>query len=491
MTPLFRRAAGRRRTRVPRVSRWPAPRLLVAGGVLGLVGSLAVAAGGRPQSLDGSTRIGDWAAQLFRAPPGVLLPPVAFAGALLLLGGWYAAFRGVRRRVLGLPGLLGLTALVWAPVVAVSPVLSADAYAYLAQGRLLDTGRDPYRVGPDALVGEPVLALVDPRWRGSVSPYGPFWLLAEKAVAYGRPGEAVSVLALRWLAVAAVAGAVALVLWACPPRRRPLAFVLTALNPVVVLHLVGGVHAEALLVLLLAGAVVARQRGHPLLGYLLLTLATAVKAPALLVLAAFLLADLRGARGRVAAAALAVVAGTWAALALVVPDPLGWVPALRTPGRGRTAVAPTNLLASGLTGLADRVGPPVDFETALTACRALGLVAGAAAVGWLFATARRRPPASTAGLAMLAVAAFGPVFYAWYLAPPVFLLAAEPHRWGLRLTVGACAAATLTSLPSLEGAGLVARGAVVAVGCAVAVGVLAARRADTRARWDAVGQPPS
>lgn len=478
MTSPLRPAAGSGgsvQPRLPHGSRRPP---LVVAVALGLTGSLAVAAGGQPQSLDGHTSLGRLVVRLVPVPAGTFLPALAFSGALLLLAGWLALHREARRRVLGLPGLVCIAVLWWAPVVAVSPVLSADAYSYLAQGRLQDAGLDPYHVGPEVLAGQPVLDAVDPRWRASHSPYGPVWLLIEKVAAVGAPGGPASVTVLRWLAVAGVAGAAALLLWACSPRRRPLVFVLTALNPVVVLHVCGGLHAEAVLVLLIAAAVAARQRGHPLVGYLLLGLATAVKVPAVLALVAFLAADLRAVPRRAMVASLAAAVAPWAVLGVLAGDPLGWVQALQTPAESRTVVAPTDLLAVASTRVAEALGWQPGFATMLTAGRVAGGVVTVVLVGWLLATGARRSPRATAGLAMLAGAALGPVFYPWYLAAPVFLLAAAPYRWGVRWVVVVTAAAAVTSLPSLDRVGLPAQLAVVAVGCLVAIGVVAVRRRD-------------
>ena len=65
-------------------------------------------------------------------------------------------------------------------------------------------------------------------------------------------------------------------------RDPSYAFTMAVLNPVTILHLVGGAHNDALMLgLLMAGLAVAR-RGRPVAGIVLCALAAAVKVPAAL-----------------------------------------------------------------------------------------------------------------------------------------------------------------------------------------------------------------
>jgi hypothetical protein len=197
-----------------------------------------------------------------------------------------------------------------------------------------------------------------------------------------------------------------------------------------------------------------------------------VKAPAILALASYLLVDLRTS-GRRLAGGLAVVLATWAGTALLVPDPFGWVAGLRTPGEGRTFDAPSNMLAAVLTSALQQAGWAADFTALLTACRVAAAVVALAVVAWLLMTCDRRSAEMTAGLALLTCAALGPVFYAWYLAGPIFLLAPALRGSAVRAAIGVCAAASLTSLPSLGHAGARVCAVFATAGCALVFATLA------------------
>ncbi len=176
--------------------------------------------------------------------------------------------------------------LVWAAIVlavtafAVAPVLlSHDVYSYLDYAR---TGvvhdLNPYIHPPLAAPGDAAFAHVT--WIEATSAYGPLFTLATYPLAWLPVGLAVA--ALKAIAALSVLG-LALVVSRLAARRgadplRAAAFV--ALNPLVLVHVVGGAHNDGLTMLLAMLAVAAILSARELSGGAALVAAVASKASA-------------------------------------------------------------------------------------------------------------------------------------------------------------------------------------------------------------------
>ncbi|HEX3737319.1 MAG TPA: glycosyltransferase family 87 protein [Solirubrobacterales bacterium] len=159
-------------------------------------------------------------------------------------------------RIVGV--LIGVAVLAF----ACAPVLlSHDAFSYVDYARLgVRHGLDPYVNAPDAAPGDP--AFVHVTWTETPSAYGPLftlvtyplaWLPVGAAIALLKAVAAVSVLGLAWV-VARLAA------WRGAGPARAAAFV--ALNPLVLVHVVGGAHNDGLAMLLAtagAAALVVRR----------------------------------------------------------------------------------------------------------------------------------------------------------------------------------------------------------------------------------------
>ncbi|MBV9026967.1 MAG: polyprenol phosphomannose-dependent alpha 1,6 mannosyltransferase MptB [Streptomycetaceae bacterium] len=208
---------------------------------------------------------------------------LAYAGLVLLVGAWWwlgsLIARGTR-----IEGRDVLVTMVWwmVPLCLGPPLYSSDVYSYVAQGAMALRGLDVYRFGPAALGG--VLAHnVAHVWRWTPTPYGPVFVSVAKFVVRGTGTNVVGgVLGMR---AASLAG-IGLIAWAV---RRLAGFAgvsetgalwLGVLNPLVLIHLLAGVHNDALMIgLMMTGFVLAR-RERPALGTVFIALAMLVKWPA-------------------------------------------------------------------------------------------------------------------------------------------------------------------------------------------------------------------
>ncbi|MGZ5323001.1 MAG: polyprenol phosphomannose-dependent alpha 1,6 mannosyltransferase MptB [Solirubrobacterales bacterium] len=191
--------------------------------------------------------------------------------------------------------LWGVTATALAAFALSPPLLSLDVFSYVSYARLAgEHGLNPYSSAPSAVPGDPALALVED-WRESVSVYGPLFTLLTAPLGKLSVGAAVWLLkAAAGLSVAAIAWIVARLaaLRGVDPR---FAVALVALNPLVLVHVVGGAHNDALMAALMMLAVAGVVTGRQLLGGIGVAAAAAVKASALMLVPFALLgAERRG-----------------------------------------------------------------------------------------------------------------------------------------------------------------------------------------------------
>jgi len=177
---------------------------------------------------------------------------------------------------------------VWGAIVgllvlfaSLQPLLSHDVYSYVDYARLgVLHGLDPYLHTPWAAPSDPAFAHVE--WTEATSAYGPLFTLAGYPLAWLSVGAAVH--ALKALSALAVFATAAIVARLAPSRGvdplRAAAFV--ALNPLVLVHVVGGPHNDAFAVLLTIAGVAAILAGREASAGAAFTAAVAVKASALI-----------------------------------------------------------------------------------------------------------------------------------------------------------------------------------------------------------------
>ncbi|MEO6792998.1 MAG: polyprenol phosphomannose-dependent alpha 1,6 mannosyltransferase MptB, partial [Mycobacterium sp.] len=155
---------------------------------------------------------------------------------------------------------LDRTLMLWMmPLLVAPPMYSKDVYSYLAQSQISRLGQDPYRVGPAPALGlDHVFTLSVPSlWRETPAPYGPLFLWIGRGIS-ALTGENIVTAVLCHRVVVLVG--VGLIVWAVPrlAARCGVAEVsalwLGTANPLLLMHLVAGIHNEALMLgLMLTG----------------------------------------------------------------------------------------------------------------------------------------------------------------------------------------------------------------------------------------------
>ncbi len=392
-----------------------------------------------------------------------------YLGVGLMLLAWVRVGRLVLAERTGLCGL-STTLAVWvAPMAVASPIYSRDVFSYLAQGALLKDGFDPYSVGP-VVNPSPLLDNVSVIWTTTPAPYGPVFLLLAKAIT-AVTGDSVvwGTIAMR---LTMLPGLVLLV-WALPRLARHqsgrgrVAVWLGALNPLVLVHLVGGVHNEMLMVGLMAAGVALAIERHHAVGIGVIALAVGIKASAGLALPFVIwiwVAHLREQRRaetagsepasqpglpdepvlpllvRATAAGVAVFVAVFGLASLIAGVGLGWFGALAGSSKivnwlsAPTAVAQLlGFSTAWLTGVGSDGLLPV-----LRVVFGVVLVVVVVGVWW---RSRRTAPDALRGLAvvLVAVVVLSPAALPWYYSWPLAFLA--PLPWSpraLAVLAGTC-----------------------------------------------------
>lgn len=462
----------------------PLPRVTAAA-ALAVVGATtatgAELAAGRVGPPPWAFTFTDWAGAWSRAGISPVLTPwpgrVLAVSLLVLVGCFVLLVELVRRGELGARAVAAIGTAWAVPVTLGPPMLSNDVYSYVAQGAVAASGSDPARVAPVALGARSILlAAVDPRWRETVSPYGPLATGLQRGLASLAPGHpVVAVLAWRLVVLLSVVVIALCVrslarLRVGDSRDDAVVLALTWANPLLLLHLLAAAHVDAVMVALLTLGVRAVVAGTPAgraLAAVLFASAGAVKLPALVALAVVVTAGpplAHRARVAWAAGAAVLLAATWYVWSLLAGSGGDVLAAVRTPAEGRTLVAPGTLLADLLTPL--RWAGLADGDQLLAAGRVVAALAGVAVLGILLATANRRSAATTVGLSLLTFALAAPVLYPWYLAWNVPLLAVGARgRNASRLAV-VSAVGALLCVQGLTRAGTIVLVVVVVTGVA-------------------------
>jgi alpha-1,6-mannosyltransferase len=338
-------------------------------------------------------------------------------------------------------------------VAIVAPLLlSRDIYSYAAYGRIESLyGRNPYVTALSSFPHDPFVAVTSLQWLHTHSHYGPLFTLASaglaRASASSVDGTIFAFKLLAGVSIGVATGFVALTARRIRPERAALAAALVGLNPVIVVHTVGGGHVDALVAAPLAAAsalAVTRpdaRSGRAFAITALLTLACLVKTVMLPVLLLWLVWLARPRVGRAQALHLLLI------VALVVATAGAFFLAshpstpLASFGGVESWASPSHFVAQTLGGSRDvRVG----VETAFL------LFFGA--LFWRLArrTWETDAPAPIAewGMAMFLLALSLPFLLPWYAAWFVPFLAFFEEPLLLFAGVFACLVLTCTLVPA-------------------------------------------
>jgi len=406
-------------------------------------------------------------------------PPLIVA-SLLVMAGVLAAFvlllAEARANRVRLSAVLVAAGVSLAVATAAPVLLSRDVFSYAAYGRVFALHHhDPYVTVLSSFPRDPFVADTAAQWLPTHSPYGPaFTLVSAGIVRVWSSSPGAVVLAFKVLAglgVGVATACAALAARRIRPERAALAAAIVGLNPVLVVHTVGGAHVDALIAAPLAGALALGVGARPPDGKsappaplrsgavtILLTLAVLLKSVILPALVLWLWWVVRAEpprrRLRVAMVHLGIVVAATAAS--LVPFVAG--------GRTLTPLASLGGLESWASP-AQLVARPVRAVVGWIAAPGDGVVAGRVVLGvfllaygvllWRLgrrwtspAASREETMADALGAALLLLALALPYLLPWYtawFAPFLGLMADGVFMW---TGVAAGAVLALTLIPA-------------------------------------------
>ncbi|GAB2509604.1 hypothetical protein CATRI_06820 [Corynebacterium atrinae] len=408
---------------------------------------------------------------------------MVMVGVGLLVLAWLlmAPFVGVSRRTSRQPTVsmsaLKRTFAAWVlPLIFTAPLFTQDIYSYLAQGSIVARGMDPYSAGPVDLLGteDPLARSVPFIWSHSPSPYGPVALWISSAISHITSDSIIlGVFSHRLLSlIGLIAAGWAISRLATRCGVSPVAAVwLGVLNPLTILHLIGGIHNEALLLSLMLVGLHLGLRGVDMLDGRNGEKANLARAAAFIVASAALIACagmvkvtgflalgfvgmnlaryfLRAGRHPVVAVTVAVciqvalLLATIAVVTLCTGIGLGWVT-----GQGGAAtirswlsLSTTIGVISGFFGMLLGLGD--HSAMVIRVSQAVGIiVAGSFLIRLLFATFRGTiHPVGGLGVATFVLVILFPVVHPWYMLWAILPLAAWANRSFFRFAVMAYSA---------------------------------------------------
>lgn len=405
----------------------------------GTMGAMAITVGSfTPAFLPTDSHVLDvlgmpWMASL---PWRIVATALVLVGVALLLEAWL--------RLRPRSGSAPLPAVIWAlwslPLLVAPPLFSRDAYSYAAQGHMVEMSWDPYSVGPFFSPGS-FMDQVDPMWLFTPAPYGPLALQAQHLVVTATGGHAfLAAIGMRVWGLLAVA----IIAYALPRLAenvgvsRNHAIWLGVLNPLVILHLVGGAHNDAIMIALSCLALLLASQGR--LGWAVVAVAAAAgfKQTGVLTLigVAGLALQFRHPLGTSQRVYLATVARSGVAAFVVFAGLTqlsglgwGWVPNLSVPVSLRSMLSPPTFVGSVLEGVLTVFGLPEQWRSIpLHAMQGLGVLVAVAAIVYLtWRYGRTKPMVAVTG-AYIALCLGSPVIHPWYTLWGLVLLGATRAR---------------------------------------------------------------
>ncbi len=368
-----------------------------------------------------------------------------WGGVALMLMAWLWLGRRVVDRTATEYTMVATTGFWLAPLLLSVPLFSRDTYSYLAQGALLRDGFDPYVVGP---IENPnsLLDNVSPIWTTTTAPYGPAFILVAKFVTMLVGNDVVAGTML--LRLCMLPG-LAMLIWAAPRVARHVgasgaaALWICVLNPLVIIHLMGGVHNEMLMVGLMMAGIALCFGGRNVSGVALIAVATAVKAtgglalPFMVWVWARRMRDRRGyspvkAFAAATAASLLVFVAVFVVLSLAAGVGLGWLTALAGSVKIINWLTVPTAVAN-LTNVIIGLVVPVNFYAVLETTRIIGIAIIAISAPLLWWRYRRTDRDALVGIAlvMAVVVLFVPAALPWYYTWPLAVIAAltQSRQW--------------------------------------------------------------
>lgn len=362
------------------------------------------------------------------------------------IGGLIISWIMIGGRILRLgEPLTWAAALAWtAPLLFAGPLMSRDVYSYLMQGTLARDGFNPYHDGAAANPG-PLLFEVSPDWRNTTTPYGPLHLgigeVITRITGDNITGGVIAFKLLSFISVAVMAWALMHLARLCGVRAD-VAIWLGILNPLSIIHLIGGMHNENMMMALVLLALVLSLKFHPgwgIAGAGLIGIGVAIKATAFIALPfmVWIMVVRFGGRRWITFlwsgfASVAAMISTLSALTVLTGQTWGWVAELTGNTKVINPLALPSFIASTLAPGLSLLNDDITFNAILSVVRpwtAAAMVICLVVVWWLY---KNSVLSALEGItvAYLVSCVLNSVALPWYYTAPLALIALwARHYW--------------------------------------------------------------
>ncbi|GAB3590055.1 hypothetical protein CFAEC_09405 [Corynebacterium faecale] len=397
---------------------------------------------------------------------------VLWVGTALLIGAWVVLGRLLFRNRVGhnerLPLVRRTLLATIIPLLFAAPMMSRDVYSYLMQGAMLRDGFDPYTEGAAANPG-PMLLEVSHDWRNTTTPYGPLHLwIGEMVTTVVGDNVTAGIIAYKILStVGFLAIAVSI------PRiaahfgaDRATALWLGVANPVMIIHMIGGMHNESMMVGLVSVGLLLALKKRFATGVAIIAVAVSLKATAAIALPFVVWIGMHHMAGLLAARQHQDTAeapapsrgqylvaffanGTMGVFITGVVVSLvtwgsgaswGWISEISGNSKVINPLAMPSLIAGLISMVANVFTEDFDYNSVIAVMRDISMVLmliGLVICWWVFRqNTRRAVMGTTAAYAVAFV--FNSVTLPWYYASLITLVCTfSPPLWLIRFSAGA------------------------------------------------------
>lgn len=377
---------------------------------------------------------------------------VLWIGTLLLIMAW--VLQGKRLLSGATDTVTELTRRLWlwvAPLVLAAPIMSRDVYSYLVQGVLLREGFDPYTQGAATTTG-PYLVEVSHDWRNTTTPYGPLHLwIGEGVTRIAGENVTAGVYLFKLISLLGFAA----IVWAVPRIARQLggdptlALWLGVMNPVMIIHLIGGMHNESVMVGLVSVGLVLALRRQVLLGIAIIAVGMSLKATAAFALPFVVWIAVAHARRKgtsvltaffgYAVGGAAITVAVLAIVTFLSGASWGWIAELTGNSKVINPLAFPSLITGVLSAVSGVWTDAFPYNQVISVVRPISMTImglGMIACWWYFRESRIDAVRGTAAAYTVAFV-FNSVTLPWYYASIISLVGTfKPPLWLQKLTTG-------------------------------------------------------
>ncbi len=384
-----------------------------------------------------------------------------YGGMFVFMRAWWMLYKKVNI-IRNFPvKTLAVVLLLWIlPLLIAPPLFSRDSYSYAGQGEMVSRGISPYKYGV-AVMGQnanPYYDQVDKLWQYTPVPYGPLDLViaAGVMIATGHR-ELWGILGLR-LTLGILGVVLAAIFFPKISRllkRDPsVSFAFGILNPIVILHLIGGIHNDALMVGFMFVGIYFAKRDMPILGIIFCSIGALVKVPAIIA-CGFIGWNWKNKEMPVKTRVkYTIYSGILSLVAMEIgtlPTGLGWgwVRNLSAPNAVVSWMAPVTGIAIGLAHLSSLLSLPISRAGWLSAVDKLSTVITAVVLIYLLINSHKRDWLKPLAYALIFLVVINPVVQPWYLSWGI-MATALIMEGRLKYVVGALS--ILSSFVGLPGA---------------------------------------